>query len=275
VYVTPQNPLFVPDANALKAAVSCQSLELELKAGSFRERTIHWKVPEVEGVYYLAAVLRRDGDEPVVSQRTVRAIDPQLSLRGLKERKVVIIGSTASAEKWFKAHQIPFVAPSGRGRLAGDVVLVWDAARASAAARAAAPAIRRLVAAGGRLVILNQRRWEWKQLADFDLRREVSSRAFPYARARHPMLVGVNGEFLKRWNGLPGVVADKAITGSAPEGTKKLLWIANPENTVALSLPLGKGEIVVCTLNLKSRIHKGQPNYDPAAERILLNLISR
>lgn len=42
--------------------------------------------------------------------------------------------------------------------------------------------MRKFVSRGGRLVMLNQRGWEWKQLADFRLRREVSSRGFPHAR---------------------------------------------------------------------------------------------
>ncbi|KPK79390.1 MAG: hypothetical protein AMJ81_13315 [Phycisphaerae bacterium SM23_33] len=275
VYVTAKNPLFVPDADALEAAVSHQSLELHLKADSFAEKTIRWKMPEVEGVYYLAAVLRREGDKPVISQRTVRAIDPKVTAGGLNKRNVVIIGATAAAEGWLKGHEIPFAAWDGKGKLAGEVAVVWDAGRVSDAARANAAAIRRFVSAGGRLVILNQRGWEWKELADFELRQEVSSRAFPHVRARHAMLAGVNPEFLKRFNGLPGTVADRVITGEALKDATKLLWIVRPEYTVAAALPAGQGEIVICTLNLKSRIHKAQPNYDPAAERILLNLIAR
>ena len=67
----------------------------------------------------------------------------------------------------------------------------------------------------------------------------------------------------------------RSVPGGPLDGARKLLWIENPSRPVMMSLPSGKGEIIICTLNLKSRIHKGKPHYDPAAERILLNLLQR
>jgi hypothetical protein len=275
VCLTPQNPLFVPDEKALAAAVWRQSTNLDLKADSFAERTIRWKVPEAEGVYYLAAVLRREGDRPVVSQRVVRSIDPKLTAAGLKQRRVTLIGPTAAAGKWLKRHQLTAAVWAGKGPVAGDVAVVWDAARVPEAARANPAGVREFVSAGGRLVILNPRQWTWTDLVDFKLAKEVSSRAFAYPQARHPMLTGVKADFLQRFNGLPGAAADRVIAGEAVKDARKLLWIVRPGRTIAAAVPMGKGEIVICTLNLKSRIDLSRPRYDPAAERILLNLIAR
>ena len=272
VYVTPKDPLFVPDEAALKAAVFRDSVKVALKADSFDRRTVRWKVPEAEGAYYLALVLRRRGDRPVVSQRVVRAVAPAATAKGLKGREVTVLGATGEAERWLKARRIEYATSLVKGAVGGEVAVVWDAAKAP---REAADAVRKFVAAGGRLVILNQPKWTWTELLDVQFAQRRSSRAFAYARAGHPVLANVDAEFLKRFNGQPGTVADRVITGGALTGARKLLWIENLTRPVMVSLPSGKGEIIICTLNLKSRIHKGKPNHDPAAERILLNLLQR
>ena len=229
-------------------------------------------MPEAEGAYYLALVLRRRGDRPVVSQRVVRAVSPAATTKGLKARKVTVLGATGEAERWLKARRIEYAASLVKGVVGGDVAVVWDAAKAP---RKAAAAIHKFVAAGGRLVILHQPKWTWTELLDVQFAQRRSSRAFAYARAAHPVLANVDAEFLKRFNGEPGTVADRIISGKAVAGATKLLWIENPTRPVMVSLTSGKGEIIICTLNLKSRIHKGKPGHDPAAERIMLNLLQR
>jgi len=37
----------------------------------------------------------------------------------------------------------------------------------------------------------------------------------------------------------------------------------------------GDGRIVFAQLNLKDRLDRSKPNYDPVAERVLLNLLDR
>ena len=90
------------------------------------------------------------------------------------------------------------------------------------------------------------------------------------------MLAGVAGEYLKRWNGLPGTIADECVlSGDAIKRGQKLLWIAKPKNTVALSVPMGRGEIVICLLHIRGRVTRDGGTYDPVAERILVNLLTR
>ena len=277
VYVTPAHPLFVPDAKALAAAVWRGSFEYTFKADTIATHKLRWQVPAKEGNYHLAVVVTRKSAKPVVSQRVVRAIDPQISREGLTGRPVVVLGASAAAEKWLKARNIPYRTAIAGGAPAGSVVVIWNAAAISDAQRAAAaPRIRKHVRGGGRLVILRQGGWDWTKLLDFGMdagKLTASSRAFPYSRARHPMLSGIDPEFLKRWNGLPGTVADRVLTGEALKDAKKLLWINKNTKPVAVSVPLGSGEMVVCTLLLASHL-RGR-TYDPVAERIMLNLLGR
>ena len=89
------------------------------------------------------------------------------------------------------------------------------------------------------------------------------------------LLAGIDPEFLKRWNGLPGEIADRVIKGEILNRARRLLWIENPDQPVAVSVAEGKGEIVICLLNFRDRLGNGENAYDPVAERVMLNLLRR
>jgi len=281
-YVTPRDPLFVPDPPALEAAVSKQSFDLALKASSIDEMTIRWRVPEEEGVYYLAAVVREEGEKPVVSQRVARAIKVDRPQTISKTNGVVLLGGDDTAQNWLRQEQIPHVTSILDEGLDGKVVLIWDVGKVSEADRSAAPAILAHVRNGGRLVIVDQPKWTWKELVNFEIRQSfarqvvVSSRVFPYDGVSHSVLANIDPEFLKRWNGLPGTISDAAIEGNVVERGEKLLWAwaGKDKRPVALSLSESRGEILICLLHLKSHVTKGTENYDPVADRILTNLVT-
>ena len=278
VYVTPEHPLFVPEPKALAAAVYHDSFDVTLKAHSLTTRRLRWPVPRAEGSYFLAVVLRREGARPVVSQRVVRAIDSDVTAAGLNGKPVVVLGAGPAGRKWLKQRGIPFRASIGKGKLDAHVVVVWNADKIAPAVRKAATAkIRRYVKAGGRLVILRHDKWDWTSLVDATMEPgpKSASRAFAYSRARHPMLTGIDPEFLKRWNGLPGTVADRVLAGDLLTAGKKLLWINSPPRPVAVSVPMEAGEVVLCTLDLAGHLGGADGTYDPVAERILLNLLQR
>jgi len=283
VYVTPQDPLFVPDAAALEAAVSKQSFDLALKPCSMDEMTLRWQVPEEEGIYYLAAVLREEGERPVVSQRVVRAIKIDELLSASRMDDLVLLGGDDAAEAWLRGKHIPFVTSVSDEGAVARTVLIWNAKALPESDGAAAPAILENVRNGGRLIILNQPTWTWGELVDFEIQSSserqaaVNSRVFPYEGASHQMLDGVDPEYLQRWNGLPGTISDSVIEGDAVERGTKLLWAwaGNEKKPVALAVPEGKGEIVICLLHLKSHVTKDAPSYDPVADRILTNLLTR
>jgi hypothetical protein len=278
IYVTPHNPLFLPDAKALSAAVSRQSLPRVFHAHAIATERVRWKVPAQPGTYYLAAVLTREGERPVVSQREIRALAPPSPAQRLKGRKFVVLGADPAGLKWLEGHGAEVATSVDPERLDPLAVVVWDAQRA-AAERQAAPAIVKYVENGGRLVILDHRRWDWTDLADLKIidmgpaPDAAASRAFPCpAMENHPILAALPAEALRRWNGLPGTVAASYLTADLPAG-QPVLWADNPKKVVAMSIPRGKGEIFVCLLQAKQRL-EGEA-FDPAAVQLLLNLLVR
>jgi hypothetical protein len=275
IYITPKDPLFVPDEEALKAAISHETLDAAFKAGKIVEKTIRWKVPTKEGHYFLAIVTRVPGGRPVVSQRVVRAIDPAISTDGLKTRRLVGLGLPGDMQQWIKANQMPLATSVRDGRVDGDVVVVGFVGNVSAEDKDRAAAILEFVRKGGKLVILAQDEWNWKELVDFEIQKGRSSRAYIYPDAKHPLLAGIHPEFLKRWNGLPGEMADHFIKGDILSRAAKLLWIDKPDRPVAVTVPEGQGEIVICLLDLRRRLDPAEDQYDPVAERMLLNLLQR
>ena len=56
---------------------------------------------------------------------------------------------------------------------------------------------------------------------------------------------------------------------------EKILWAKEPKTTVAAVVPAatGGGRILFAQLDLQRRVDPSKPNYDPAAERLLLNLL--
>ena len=91
------------------------------------------------------------------------------------------------------------------------------------------------------------------------------------------MLSGIDSEWLIRWNGLPGTVAVAEIQGSALDGAEKILWALEFGSTIAAELPCatGDGKILFSQLDIRRHVDSSKPNYDPVAERILLNLLGR
>ena len=281
LYVTPVDPLMVPDADALKAAVWHKNWNAEMNAASRGEMSVTWKVPAKEGNYWLAMVTTREGDRPVVSQRVIRAVGPSPKVESLKGRKVVLFGGTKTLESWTVARGImdktaafmdkkaPF-----RDNADADVVIVADDAQLASEVKSAAPKILDWVRAGGRLVILDPPRWAWTELVDYRPVRVTSSRALPYANVSHWLLTGIDAEWMKRPNGVPSVIADRAISGLKLEGARNILWTEAEDKPVVASIPMGKGEIVICLLKLKDRVSPESKDFDPAAERLMVNLLA-
>ena len=69
----------MPDEAAPAKAVWHRRLKVAFKADGLARRAVRWPVPAKEGVYCSAAVVRRKGDKPVVSQRAARATAPAIT----------------------------------------------------------------------------------------------------------------------------------------------------------------------------------------------------
>ncbi len=286
LYITPKDPLFVPDDDALAAAVYHDADSEILKADSHTVERITIPVPAEPGVYYLAAVLRRDGHRPVVSQRTVRSFDIKKP-KSLKSRRITVLGADHIAEKWLMENRISFTTTLPKGKIKTDILVIWDATKIGHIDRNRAADILDYIEQGGRLVVLDHPKWDWNELLNLqtgiwksipDVPRGAAgaSRLFPFPKAtEHFLLAGIDPEYLKRFNGLPGAIADYPIYGSALKTAQRLLWGDNPKFTFAASLKKGRGEIILCQLHLKRRLDRSSKRYDPVAEQILLNLIGR
>ena len=275
LYVTANDPLLIPEPNALKAALSRQSFNVTLKPASMSNMTVTWKLPEKEGSYWLALVASRAGDKPVVSQRVVRAIAAPPKLAALKSRRVVILGPPDKpVQDYLTSRGVQVRSSLAKGKIDTDIVLVGDSSKVSADEKALTPALLDWVKADGRLIVLDPGRWDWNELVPFTMARNVVSRVFPYPNSRHYILNNVDPLTLRRWNTIPSIVSDSTISTAAP-GASNVLWSTDNKapSPVVVSIPTGKGEILLCCLKLRARISPSANSYDPAAERVFANLI--
>lgn len=275
VYVTPQDPVFVPDQKALASALSRQTIEVTFKGRKTTDKTIRWRVPAKEGNYFLAVVTTIPGGKPVVSQRVVRAIDPGISNKDLKTNRVVALAMPNSMARWLKERRIPLATSIASGRVDGDIVVIGPCRDVPGADKRQTKALLEFVRNGGRVVVLAQEEWDWKDLVDFEMDKTRSSRAFACPEAGHSLLAGIDGEYLKRWNGLPGQIAGAVIKGPILERATKLVWMEEPAMPICISVAEGKGEIVICLLQFDGRLGQGAPSRDPVVERVALNLLQR
>jgi hypothetical protein len=55
-----------------------------------------------------------------------------------------------------------------------------------------------------------------------------------------------------------------------------VLWVREPKHAVVAELPAatGEGTVLFSQLDLRRHVIRSAANYDPAAERILINLLS-
>jgi len=127
------------------------------------------------------------------------------------------------------------------------------------------------------VVVLSTDKWNWPELCNIDVDRMSGSRAFAYDDVVHWLLRGVDAECLKRWNGLPGTVAAASLAGPSVHHGKKILWVREPKHTVVGEVPTASGDGVVLfsQLDLRSHVLRSGHNYDPVAERILVNIVSK
>ncbi len=275
IYVTPQDPLFVPDAEALEAATWHRSRKVVLKADSHEMDRLWWQVPDDDATCYLAVVLRREGARPVVSQRSIHAVAAPAAAPDLREVfSVKAEDALALDVSGLGIDAQPFTSQAAEST---GVLLVWGGRMLND------PELRRaaerFAERGGRVVLLcmakggygNTEKFNWP--VPFTVEgTEGSMCLFPYPDANHDLLRGIRPEWLCGWNGLPNVIADTSVAGDPVEKGHRLLWQERPERPVALSLPMGKGEVVILTLRLDGRLSPGE-RHDPVAERMMLNLL--
>lgn len=274
--LTGECPEYIPEAKCFDKPVSKWSFDFSLKADSIDEVPVIWRLPDEEGCYWLTARTTGVPGRPVLSQRFVRAIYPLKIAKDVRRRVFVVLGSEHAAEAFFKLHGL-LTSPSP-GTLVPDkhVVVIWDASRLSSAEKRRAKVLDGFLRAGGKVVVLSTRSWDWPELCNVKISHDPRfSRVFPCKDLKGSLLEGIDPRWLIRWNGLPGTVAFGAIEGESMTRAEKILWAREPKTTVMAAVPAasGGGHIVFSQLELQGRVDRSKPNYDPAAERILLNLL--
>jgi hypothetical protein len=276
--LTKECPEFIPEAKCFDQPISRWSLDFALKADSIEKVPVTWKLPDEKGNYWLTARMTGVAGRPVLSQRFVRAIPPPTLPAVVKGRVFVVLGSDHAAQAFFRSHGL-LTSPS-LGTLAPDkhLVVIWDASRLSPEEKRQTKALDGFLRAGGKMIVLSTPSWDWSELCDVKISHDPRfSRVFPHKDLKDSLLDGVDPEWLIRWNGLPGTVGFGALGGAVMARAEKILWAREPKTTVMAVVPAasGDGRIVSAQLDLKDRLDRSKPNYDPVAERVLLNLLGR
>jgi hypothetical protein len=156
------------------------------------------------------------------------------------------------------------------------VVVIWNATHLTEDEKRNANAMCDFASRGGKVIVLSTPSWNWPELCDVKIGKSHRySRVFPHNTANHPLVSTINSEWLIRWNGYPGTVGLAPLEGPAMARAEKLLWAKEPGTTVAAMLTAaeGDGRILFAQLDLQRRLEPSKPNYDPAAERLLLRLL--
>ena len=275
IMLTEECPEFIPEASCFDKPLLKWSYDFKLEADTLTKTTVTWKLPEREGNYWLTARTTGVPGRPVLSQRFVRAVALPEVPAAFRGRRYIILGSDRTAESWFRSHGLQASHGLDELKAGKDVVIIWNAAHLATEAKRRTDVLRRFAAAGGRIVVLSTRHWDWSELCNVKAGQTRGSRAFRYEKVNHPMLSDIRPEWLIRWNGLPGTVAVANLEGPGVEMAEKILWVREPATCVAAEIPItgGKGTILFSQLDVQRRITRLEPAYDPVAERILINML--
>jgi len=275
--LTRECPEWIPEAECFQKPVSKWSFDYAIKADTFGKTSLTWQLPDEEGCYWLTARLTGLPGRPVLSQRFVRAIKPFAIPDTAKQRTFVVLGNTESARAFFAAKGLRTSEVPAELQPDKHAVIVWNASHLTEVERRSAGSLCEFAARGGRVIVLSTPAWNWPELCDVKIGEPRRySRVFPHQPTTHSMLSGMDPQCLTRWNGFPGTVGIAPLEGPALAGAEKILWAKEPKATVAALLPAaeGGGRILFAQLDLQRRLDPLKTYYDPAAERLLLNLLA-
>lgn len=277
LFLTRQSPEWIPEAECFQTPVNKWSYDFSLPADSIQKTPVHWTVPAQEGSYWLTARITGLPGRPVLSQRFIHAIPAPQIPANLLQRTLVILGRSDSARAFFQEHGLPVSGLPDELVPGKHIVLIWNPARVAPKEQAATRDLCHFADRGGRIVLLSTPAWNWPGLCDIKIgEHRRFSRVFPHPSATNSILAGLPADWLTRWNGLPGTVAISPLQGPAMSHAEKLLWVKEPSTTVAAWVPAaeGGGRILFAQLDIQSHVDRTQPRFDPAAERLLINLVA-
>ncbi len=281
--LTRENPELIPEAACFENPLAGWSYEFELAPDSLIKAPVTWALPQREGNYWLTARTTGMEGRPVLSQRFVRAIEPVEISDQVGERTFVVLGSDEEAVSYFKWKRPRRPLRTTRTledlKVGEHVVIIWNASLLMAEEKAGAEKLCAFAAAGGQVVVLDAYRWDWPELADVSVKwvgkKWGASRAFFTDQVQHPLLAGIDPQWLIRWNGLPGRVASRSIEGDVMARARPLVWAVTPQQIVVAQVPAasGTGTILFVQLAIRDAISTSLGRFDPVADRILANVL--
>ena len=268
LYLTKEDPLFVPDHGVLERNILKVSFNQLFPAYSHTVQQVSVQLPDEQGVFFLSAVTTREGDSPVTSQRIVRTSFVQ---KYASSDKMLFIGSDDTISTWMNLNKIKFTI-SLKDIQKAKTIVVWKQDDES---KSKTQEILKAVNNGATLVIIDQTEWNWNQLADFKVEKpwDISRVFIEKGRESHPLFANIDPESFKRWNGLPYKIVDRQISGPFVDGADNLIWGNKPVIHYCVEKKTGKGKILVCQLLVKSHYNDTFSSYDPVAEQLLFNLL--
>nr|MBC8227994.1 hypothetical protein [bacterium] len=207
-----------------------------------------------------------------------RAVRPPETSESSKKRTFVILGSDESATSYVKSKGLKTSNHLVNLNPDENMVIIWNTDKLTAEEKRSAQSLCDFASSGGLVVVLSTKSWNWRELCDVTVdKSKLFSRAFAYEGVQHPILAGIHREWLMRWNGLPGTVAVATIEGPGLENAENIIWARDPNSTVVAEVPTanGKGKILFSQLDIQNHLDSPKPNYDPVAERILLNMLGQ
>lgn len=273
--LTRECPELIPEAACFDRPVAKWSHDFVLKADTLAKTPVTWRLPDGEGSYWLTARTTGIPGRPVLSQRFVRAVRPPEIPASLLLRRFMVLGADAAADAWFRSRGLAMERGADKLTPGQCVVVIWNSSDLTVAEKSRTDVLREFAVAGGRIVVLATRDWDWTGLCDVRTGDTRGSRAFSYDGTNHPVLAGIRPEWLMRWNGLPGTVAAGTLDGPSLDAAVKILWMREPKTCVAAEVPVvgGGGKILFSQLDVQGRVNRSQPGYDPVAERVLINML--
>ncbi|MFN4227817.1 MAG: glycoside hydrolase family 2 protein [Candidatus Ratteibacteria bacterium] len=281
-YITSSNPEFLGNPSAFEKPIFKKSEKLEINPYSEKIKYFEWPLPDKEGKYFLSVVLE-EKERKVISQRIIRTIEKNQIPEKLKEKTLVFLGSDSFIEDYLKEKEINYSTKLKLEEIKPELIVVWDESKVEEAIKKEFDIIKKYVKEGGKLVIFAEKQWDWKALLNFKIDkgpRYLGSKRSSYAfikNKNHPIFERIDEEYLKRWNGENGVIADGVLIIEQPQEYSKietLLWINDEKSPCILELSYGEGKIIVSSCMIKNRLKENTDTFDLSAERLFLNILN-
>lgn len=276
--LTRENPEWIPEAECFQQPAARWGFDFELGADTARKVPVTWRLPDTEGTYCLTARLTGASERPVLSQRFVRAIARSATGDAARRRKLVVLAGDREVVRFFSAHGLRLADEAEAWSPSTHMVVVWRPDRLTSVEKRAASRLCDFAARGGPILILAASSWDWPELCDLRIASGPRfSRVFPHQASHLPGSFGIEPPWLIRWNGYPGTVSLAPLSGPALDQGEPILWARDRKTTVMARVPAatGSGRLLVCQLDLQHRLDPTATDYDPAAERVLLQLLAR